>query len=222
MAVPVTLVEPATTPPVIAGAIRGVDVLVGVDVAVGVIVAVTVAVREGVIVGDDVLVAVGELVGVLVAVPVALGVEVLVPVGVAVALGGAVLVAVPVGVIVGEFVAVPVGVDVPVGVFVPVAVDVGVMLGDGVGVGVEPTMMLPLPGVQGTGVSKAPGTIAKPQLVNCRALLPFACPWNVMLTMLIGGVGATGLVHANEQFTFPTGGVGAGVLQRGKQLVNGD
>ena len=83
-------------------------------------------------------------------------------------------------------------------------------------------MMFPLPGVHGTGVSLIPCRIAKPQLVNRNGLLPFASPWNVMFTMLIGGVGATGVGHANEQITLPIGGVGPGVLHTGRQLVNGD
>jgi hypothetical protein len=217
IAVPVTVVDPASAPPVMTGVISGVGVNVAVGVTVAVLVGVPVAVRVGVIVADEVPVGVWVAVDVLVAVFVAVlvgdvvGVEVLVPVAVAVAEGGGVLVTVAVRVTVGELVAVPVGVCVPVGVLVPVGVGVAVRVLDGVGVGVKPTTMLPFPGVHGTGVSKMPGRIANPQLVNCSALVPFACPWNVMLSRLIGGVGTTGVWHASEQFTFPTGGVGAGV-----------
>ena len=128
---------------------------------------------------------------------------------------------VAVGVIVGEFVAVPVRVTVAVAVLVPVAVDVGVFVDVGVGVGVRPTTIFPFPGVHGTGVSMAPGTMLKLHCGSCSGLLPLACPWKVMLTILIGGAGATAGRHAHEQFTFPIGGVGAGVLHRGKQPVNG-
>ena len=151
------------------------------------------------------------------------GVGVFVPVGLAVGVGGCVPVvvgvAVAVGGVVGVRVGVCVGVPVAVWVAVPVAVDVTV----GVGVAVGPTKMLPLFGVHGTGVSKIPGTIASAQLLTCSWLFPFAWPWKVMFTMLIGGAPVTGVGHANEQITCPMGGVGAGVLQTGGRLqpVNG-
>ena len=251
IAVPVTVVEPDRAPPLMAGAISGVGVEVGVGVAVPVLLGVGVVVRVGVIVGDVVLVGVAVLEGVLVAVPVAVpvgeavavgllvpvavdvaegggvlvivAVGVLVPVDVDVADGGGELVAVAVGVIVGEFVDVPVWVGVPVAVFVPVAVDVGVVVREGVGVGVDPTTILPLPGVHGTGVATPFGELDSRHSVICSGLLPLAWPWNVTLIMLMGGVGETGLRHANEHFTCPIGGVGAGVLQRiAAQPENGD
>jgi hypothetical protein len=229
IAVPVTMVEPATAPPVMAGATSGVGVRVNVAVAVGVVVAVLVVVPVGVIVGDCVAVGGGVLVpvGVAVLVVVLVGeivaVRVTVPVGVMVEVGCGVLVTVAVGVMVGEFVAVPVCVAVAVAVLVPVGVAVGVFVDVGVGVGVRPTTIFPVPRIHGTGVSIAPTRIdrAQPVVGICNGLLPLACPSNVMLTMLIGGLGATAGRHAHEQFTAPIGGVGAGVLHKGKQPVNG-
>jgi len=226
-AAPVTVVEPATAPPVITGVFSGVGVSVDVAVAVGVMVGVLVAVCVGVIVGDCVAVVVGVLVPVVVAVAVAVlvgemvAVSVAVPVGVMVEVGCGVLVTVAVGVVVGDCVAVPVGLAVAVCVLVLVGVAVGVFVPVGVGVGVEPTTMFPLPGVQPTCVSRAPERMVKVQPVNCKGLLPLACPWNVMLSMLMGGVGVTAGRHAHEQLTIPTGGVGAGVLHRGTQPLNG-
>jgi hypothetical protein len=106
---------------------------------------------------------------------------------------------------------------------VPVAVEVAVMVRDGVGVGVKPTTMLPLPGVQGTCVATPFGELDNRHSVTCSGLVPLAWPWKVMFIMLMGGVGDTGLRHANEHFTWPIGGVGAGVLQRiAAQPVKGD
>ena len=146
--------------------------------------------------------------------------------GVGVAVGVRVDVAVGVGVRVGVWLGVTVGVFVAVAVLVAVrvAVSVGVIVGVvvGVGVSVGPTKMLPLPGVHGTGVSLTPGRRAKPQSVTCSGLFPFACPRNVTFTMPTGAAGATGVGHANEQMTRPTGGVGPGVAHAEKQLVKGD
>jgi hypothetical protein len=230
IAVPVTVVEPDTAPPVMAGAISGVAVSVAVAVAVGVMVGVLVVVRVAVIVGDCVTVGVSVLVPVAVAVVVTVrvgevvAVSVGVPVWVTVEVGCGVLVIVAVGVTVGVFVAEPVAVTVAVAVLVPVAVDVGVFVDVGVGVGVKPTTIFPLPRLHGTGVSEVPTRMVRPQpfVGICSGLVPLACPWNVMLIMLIGGVGVTAGRHAQEQLTSPTGGVGPGVVHRGKQPVKGD
>lgn len=237
IAVPVTVVDPPNAPPVITGVMMGVGVMVGVRVAVrvlvavGVLLGVLVAVRVCVAVGDAVLVAVGVTVALLVAVPVAVlvgevvAVAVLVPVGVAVADGGAVDVAVAVGDMVGVFVLVRVCVALLVDVLVPVGVDVAVAVLVGVGVGVKPTTMFPAPGVHPTGVSITggfPARMTSSQVVNWSGLVPLASPWNVMLTMLLGGVGTTGATQAPAQFTFPMGGVGAGVLHANVQLEKGD
>jgi hypothetical protein len=157
---------------------------------------------------------------VIVKVGVTVSVFVAVPVGVTVAVRVLVPVAVDVGVTVGVFVAVPVGVTVAVVVLVRVAVDVGVLVDVGVGVGVRPTTIFPLPGVHGTGVSKAPGMILKLHCASCSGLFPLACPWKVTLTILIGGAGFTAGRHAHEQTTLPTGGVGAGVVHGAKQPVS--
>jgi hypothetical protein len=217
---PVTFVEPPWAPLVMTGAINGVAV------RVGVVVGVLVAVRVGVIVGEDVLVGVAEPLGVLVAVFVAVrvgdvvAVGVIVPVAVGVPVGGIVPVNVAVGVIVGEFVAVPVEDAVAVAVLVLVGVNEGVTVAVGVGVGVDPTTMLPVPGVHGTGVSLAP-TIARAHVGTSSGLLPFAWAWKVMLTILMGGVGETGVRQANAQVTLPTGGVGTAILHNCVHVLNG-
>ncbi len=98
---------------------------------------------------------------------------------------------VAVGVIVGVFV------GVLVAVFVPVAVDVAVAVTVGVGVDVGPTMMLPVPGVQPTGVSKIggfPARITSPHWLTWRGLFPFAWPAKVTLTKFAGPAG-TGVLH---------------------------
>ena len=180
----------------------------------GVSVGVSVGVRVAVDVGVAVLV--GDAVAVGVSVDVGEGVRLGVGVRVAVAVG------VWVGVAVGVFVGV--GVLVPVWVAVLVGVIVGVIVGVGVSVG--PTKMLPLPGVQGTGVTNdiilTTTSIPNPQSVTCNGLFPSACPLSVTFTMLLGRAEATGVRHASEQMTRPTGGVGPGVAQKEEQLVKGD